>query len=180
MCIPPPCTIHCPKCFAWSRYWTVDPKAEKMEALAVPAALQECLTTHSASLALAALLFVVTAPLKVCTIFSQTVASNTNSTHWSCTRDTKSHHQFGTKLSDRSLTTHSANLAFAALLIVRTAPLKVHTPSTQSDRSSQYQSQAAASDIMSDRGFQHEDESLAAFSQLSRWCTSKHQIGKFL
>ena len=47
------------------RYWTVDPKAEKMEALAVPAALQECLTTHSASLALAALLFTLTAPLKV-------------------------------------------------------------------------------------------------------------------
>ena len=47
------------------RYWTVDPKGDKMEALAVPTALQEALVSHSASLALASGLFTLLAPLQV-------------------------------------------------------------------------------------------------------------------
>ena len=47
------------------RYWTVDPKGDKLEALAVPTALQEALVSHSASLALASLLFTLSAPFKV-------------------------------------------------------------------------------------------------------------------
>lgn len=47
------------------RYWTVDPKGDKMEALAVPTALQESLVSHSGSLALASVLFTMVAPFQV-------------------------------------------------------------------------------------------------------------------
>ena len=50
---------------AGDRYWTVDPKSNKLEALAVPSALQESLVSHSASLALASLLFTLSTPLQV-------------------------------------------------------------------------------------------------------------------
>ena len=49
----------------YGRYWTVDPKGDKMEALAVPTALQEALVSHSASLALASGLFTLLGPLQV-------------------------------------------------------------------------------------------------------------------
>ena len=47
------------------RYWTVDPKSDKLEALAVPSALQQSMVSHSGSLALASLLFTVFSPLQV-------------------------------------------------------------------------------------------------------------------
>jgi len=47
------------------RYWTVDPKSDKMEALAVPTALQDSLVAHSGSLATASVLFTLAAPLQV-------------------------------------------------------------------------------------------------------------------
>ncbi|DBB11967.1 TPA: hypothetical protein ACH3X3_006093 [Trebouxia sp. C0006] len=46
-------------------YWTVDPKSDKMEALAVPTALQDSLVAHSGSLATASVLFTLAAPLQV-------------------------------------------------------------------------------------------------------------------
>ncbi|KAL0048031.1 hypothetical protein WJX82_006092 [Trebouxia sp. C0006] len=45
-------------------YWTVDPKSDKMEALAVPTALQDSLVAHSGSLATASVLFTLAAPLQ--------------------------------------------------------------------------------------------------------------------
>lgn len=48
------------------RYWTVDPKSDKMEGLAVPTALQDSLVAHSGSLATASVLFTLAAPLQVC------------------------------------------------------------------------------------------------------------------
>ncbi|KAA6417820.1 MAG: solute carrier family 44 member 2 [Trebouxia sp. A1-2] len=45
-------------------YWTVDPKSDKMEALAVPTALQDSLVSHSGSLATASVLFTLAVPLQ--------------------------------------------------------------------------------------------------------------------
>jgi len=57
------------------RYWTVDPKSDKMEALAVPTALQDSLVSHSGSLATASVLFTLTAPLQVRLHYQDTPAA---------------------------------------------------------------------------------------------------------
>lgn len=43
----------------------MDPKSDKLEALAVPSALQQSMVSHSGSLALAALLFTLATPFQV-------------------------------------------------------------------------------------------------------------------
>ena len=57
------------------RYWTVDPKNDKMEALAVPTALQDSLVAHSGSLATASVLFTLAAPLQVRLLYHDTSAA---------------------------------------------------------------------------------------------------------
>ncbi len=57
------------------RYWTVDPKSDKMEALAVPTALQDSLVAHSGSLATTSVLFTLAAPLQVRLLYHDTSAA---------------------------------------------------------------------------------------------------------
>ncbi len=67
------------------RYWTVDPKSDKMEALAVPTALQDSLVSHSGSLATASVLFTLAAPLQVRLHYHDTSAASPSSRcHTSC------------------------------------------------------------------------------------------------
>ena len=67
------------------RYWTVDPKSDKMEALAVPTALQDSLVSHSGSLATASVLFTLAVPLQVSLHYHDTSAvSVSNGRHTIC------------------------------------------------------------------------------------------------
>ena len=47
------------------RYWTPEPKDDKVEALAVPVALMQALQFHGSSLALCSLVFSLLMPLRV-------------------------------------------------------------------------------------------------------------------
>lgn len=54
-----------PHCMFLCRYWTPEPKDDKIEALVVPVALMQALQFHGSSLALCSLVFSLLMPLRV-------------------------------------------------------------------------------------------------------------------
>ena len=57
--------LDCVESYTARRYWTPEPKEDKIETLAVPVALMQALQFHGSSLALSSLVFSLLVPLRV-------------------------------------------------------------------------------------------------------------------